>query len=94
MKKVLIIESEAVAIPENFSLIEKFPLANFNLICILGKDCSIWESIVDESLVGSDGAKEITTITTSHPNEKVSAVEFFARVFFKTENVNIEHQKI
>jgi hypothetical protein len=95
MKKALIIESKSSAYPKNIQLIEEVAFALFDLICIIGRDCVLWEDIVDETLIGANGDHgESLPITTSHPNESMTEVEEFARTFFKSEKVELAYIKI
>lgn len=50
----------------------------YELFCAVGKDCELWEEIMDEIAVGNcTDACYITT--TSHPNESVDEVIQFAK---------------
>jgi hypothetical protein len=94
MKQALIVDSRSIAEPRNFSLIEIIPLSQYDLICILGKDCTAWEEIIDEILVGPTGNQKPLPVTTSHPVDKMAEVLAFASTFFKNEKIKIEHCQI
>ena len=94
MKQALIIEFESPAVLENFSLIEPLSLTQFDLICIVGRDCSAWVNIVDEILVGPTGNSRPIPVTTSHPGEKLAEVQNFANGFFKNEKLRIKRYLI
>lgn len=49
----------------------------YELFCVVGKDCELWEEIMDEVAVG-DGTNSRYITTTSHPDESVEAVISFA----------------
>lgn len=49
----------------------------YELFCVVGKDCELWEEIMDEIAVG-DGTNSRYITTTSHPDESVEAVISFA----------------
>jgi hypothetical protein len=48
------------------------------LFCAVGKDCELWEEVMDELVVGPDGAGPVHVLTTSHPGESIAAVVEFA----------------
>ncbi len=60
---------------------------NYKLFCAVGKDCQIWEDVMDELAVG-DGSNPRYITTTSHPAETESEVIEFARMF----SVSIEFE--
>jgi hypothetical protein len=45
----------------------------FELFSVVGKDCELWEEVMDELAVG-DGSNSRYISTTSHPGEKVEDV--------------------
>ncbi|MCE0557490.1 hypothetical protein [Motilimonas sp. E26] len=50
------------------------------LFCVVGKDCEVWEEIMDELSVG-DGSNPLPITTTSHPDESITDVIGFAQMF-------------
>jgi hypothetical protein len=52
-----------------------------NLFCAVGKDCKLWEEIVDELFVGEGEERDFELITTSHPDETFDEVIQFAETF-------------
>jgi hypothetical protein len=94
MKQALIIESHSPADPHNFNLIETLPLIQYDLICILGMDCSAWEELIDETLVGPERILGSLPVTTSHPGENPDEVQEIAISFFKNEKLKIERCQI
>jgi hypothetical protein len=48
------------------------------LFCAVGKDCELWEEVMDELVVGCDGESRSWMTTTSHPGESVEEVVEFA----------------
>jgi hypothetical protein len=91
MKVALILKMGLAAEPGNFQILERLSLSKYDLICILGRDCSTWEDIIDASLVGPTGNEGSHPVTTSHPNESLTEVEDFARIFFKNGSMKIEY---
>lgn len=63
------------------------------LFCALGKDCRLWEDIMDELFVGEDIERDFFLITTSHPNETLDEVIQFAEMF-EIEGIDSEKIKI
>lgn len=55
----------------------------FELFSVVGKDCELWEEIMDELAIG-DGSNSRYITTTSHPDEKVEDVVAFATAFGTT----------
>ena len=53
---------------------------NYELFCVVGKDCQAWEDAMDEIAVG-DGRNPRFINTTSHPGEDESEVIEFAQAF-------------
>ena len=70
------------------SLLEK----EYELFCVVGEDCMLWEEIMDELAVG-DGTNPRCIITTSHPDETVEEVIEFAETFGtnKASGVDVVH---
>ena len=60
------------------------------LFCAVGKDCQVWEEVMDDLCVG-DGSNSVFIPTTSHPDETIEEVIEFARIFsvHKDEGVRI-----
>ncbi|MDP5138669.1 hypothetical protein ORJ04_22230 [Rheinheimera baltica] len=52
----------------------------YELFCAVGKDCEVWEEIMDELSVG-DGSNSRYITTTSHPEESIEDVIEFAKLF-------------
>ena len=52
----------------------------YELFCAVGKDCEVWEEIMDEFSVG-DGSNPRYITTTSHPDESIEDVIEFAKLF-------------
>ena len=51
------------------------------LFCAVGKDCQLWEDIMDELFIGEGEERDFDIITTSHPNETLEEVITFAEIF-------------
>lgn len=70
--------SESGYSPEHDDLLESVLNRGFELFCVVGKDCKIWEEVMDELAVG-DGTKSRHITTTSHQAESEKEVmEFVA----------------
>jgi len=52
----------------------------YELFCVVGVDCELWEEAMDEVAVG-DGSDPRYITTTSHPGETESEVIEFAKMF-------------
>lgn len=52
-----------------------------HLFCAVGKDCKLWEEVMDELVVGPTGEYEWRMNTTSHPDESTEDVIEFAEQF-------------
>jgi len=50
------------------------------LFCAVGKDCEMWEEVMDELCVG-DGGNPVFIPTTSHPEEMIDDVVQFAKTY-------------
>ncbi|WP_045976398.1 DUF7684 family protein [Vibrio neptunius] len=87
-KVVLVTQSNYSA--DSDELLLKILEDGARLICITGVDCSTWEEVIDELVVG-DGSQVLDVITTSHPNESELEVVEFARCcsFVASSSVNI-----
>jgi hypothetical protein len=79
MLKIVLI-SENGYNPEHDSLLMSFLDQKIQLFCAVGKDCELWEEIMDELAVGNGEQSRYIT-TTSHPNESVEDVIEFAKMF-------------
>lgn len=60
------------------------------LFCAVGKDCVLWEDVMDELVVGPTGEYVWHVTTTSHPNESIEDVVEFAKLFLLTEPTTVE----
>jgi hypothetical protein len=52
----------------------------YELFCVVGVDCELWEEVMDEVAVGDDSDPRYIT-TTSHPGETENEVIEFAKMF-------------
>lgn len=52
----------------------------YELFCVVGKDCEVWEEIMDALSVG-DRSKPRYITTTSHPEKSIEDVIEFAKLF-------------
>jgi hypothetical protein len=52
----------------------------YELFCVVGVDCELWEEAMDEIAVG-DGSDPRHITTTSHPGETENDVIEFAKMF-------------
>ena len=79
MCKVVFISENGYS-SEHDSLLLSFLDQKFELFCTVGKDCELWENIMDELAVGNgENSRYITT--TSHPDESAEEVIEFAKMF-------------
>lgn len=79
MRKVVLI-SETGYNREHDSLLSSFLDQKYELFCAVGKDCELWEEVMDELAVGNGESPRYIT-TTSHSNESVDEVIEFAKFF-------------
>lgn len=79
-KKVVLISRSGYSTSHDdilLSLIQR----KVHLFCAVGKDCKLWEEVMDELVVGPVGACEWFVSTTSHPDESIEDVIEFAEGF-------------
>lgn len=79
MSKVVLISEHGYS-SEHDALLLSFLDQKFELFCAVGKDCEIWEEIMDELAVGN-GENSRFIVTTSHPEESAEEVIEFAKNF-------------
>ncbi len=79
MSKVVLI-SEGGYSSEYDELLLSFLDHKFELFCAVGKDCELWEDVMDELAVGNGENPRFIT-TTSHPDESIENVIEFAKMF-------------
>ncbi|TXR53848.1 hypothetical protein [Reinekea thalattae] len=79
MSKVVLV-SESGYDEKHDELLNSFLDQEYELFCVVGKDCELWEEIMDEIAVG-DGTNSRYITTTSHPNETELEVVEFAESF-------------
>ena len=60
------------------SLVEQFLSDGVKLVAVIGKDCDLVESIIDEIVVGDGSNPDRFLLTSSHPGESVVDVVAFA----------------
>lgn len=77
--KVVLISKAGYSPDKNHILLNLIaePMA---LFCAVGKDCQMWEEVMNDLCVG-DGSNPVFIPTTSHPDEAIEEVIKFARVF-------------
>jgi len=77
--KVVLISKSGYSPDKNQILLDLIaePIA---LFCVVGKDCQMWEEVMDDLCVG-DGSHSVFITTTSHPDETIEEVIEFARIF-------------
>jgi len=61
------------------------------LFCAVGKDCKLYEEIMDELFVGKGDERDFDLITTSHPDETLDDVIQFAEM---VDIAEIDNEKI
>lgn len=79
MKKVVLISENGYS-KEHDALLKSFLDQGFGLFCAAGKECELWEEIMDELAVG-DGENSRYITTTSHPELPAEEVIEFAKSF-------------
>ncbi|BCE00919.1 DUF7684 family protein [Marinicellulosiphila megalodicopiae] len=79
MYKVVLI-SESGYDPKHDELLLTFLDDKVELFCAVGKDCEVWENVMDELAIG-DGIKSRYITTTCHPDESIEDVIEFANNF-------------
>lgn len=70
-------------------LLESLLDEKYELFCAVGKDCELWEDIMDEIAVG-DATNPRFIVTTSHPYETLEEVIDFATSFRTEETSEIK----
>lgn len=92
MNKVVLVSENGYSV-EHDSLLESFLDQGYELFCAVGKDCELWEEIMDEIAVGNgENVRYITT--TSHPDESVNHVVEFAKHFTTSSESEVEIVRI
>jgi len=92
MSKVVLI-SESGYSSEHDELLLSFLDQGCELFCVVGKDCELWENVMDELAIGNgENSKYITT--TSHPGESVKDVIEFANNFTTKSNGEVQIVRI
>jgi flavodoxin len=77
--KVVLI-SESGYSKEHDELLISYLDQGYELFCVVGKQCELWEEIMDEIAVGN-GTNSRYITTTSHPDETEEEVIEFAKSF-------------
>ena len=72
------------------TLLQSLINRRIGLFCAVGKDCEIWEDVMDELVVGPKRDYEWHVNTTSHPNETLAEVIEFAEMFDLNEPTSVE----
>lgn len=60
------------------TLVEQFLENGVKLVAVVGQDCELVESMIDELVVGDGSNPERFLLTSSHPGEGVAEVVVFA----------------
>lgn len=82
----VVLVSESGYSKKHDELLISFLDKGYELFCVVGKDCALWEDIMDELAVG-DGSAPRFIVTTSHPDEPLEdVVEFAKRLTTKKES--------
>lgn len=76
----IVLDSETGYSDEHNELLLSILAQGYELLCVVGVDCEMWEEAMDELAVG-DGSNSRYITTTSHPEETVEDVIAFASMF-------------
>ena len=76
-KKVVLVSTRGYD-PSHDALLLSLIERRIELFCAVGKDCELWEEVMDELVVGPDGEGAWLVTTSSHPDESVAEVMEFA----------------
>ncbi len=79
-KYKFVLISESGYSKENDKLLFNLLDQGYELFCVVGKGCVVWEDIMDGLSVG-DGTNPRYITTTSHPEESIEDVIEFAKMF-------------
>lgn len=77
MDRKFVLVSESGYSAEHDSMLERILDEGYELFCVVGKDCELWEEIMDEIAVG-DGSEPRFITTTIHAGETEEEVIEFA----------------
>lgn len=91
LKFVLI--SESGYSPEHDALLSSILADGFELFCVVGNDCEIWEEVMDEMAVG-EGVNVRDIATTSHPHDSVEDVIKFAEAWHTSSVLGVKVVRI
>jgi hypothetical protein len=87
-KKIVLVSRQGYRL-EHDDLLRGLIAQRIELFCVVGKDCNLWEEVMDELVVGPMGEGEWHVNTTSHPDESVDEVVVFARDFGSPADVEV-----
>ncbi len=73
MEKKIVLISKTGYSPQHDKLLMDLLNKGIELFSAWGKDCKLWEEVMDELAVG-DGSNPISITTTSHPDEPIEDV--------------------
>ena len=92
MSKVVLISRNGYK-KDHDTLLESFLDKGYELFCAVGKDCEMWEEVMDEIAVGNGENSRFIT-TTSHPDESEKEVIEFAKNFSTKKQAEVEVVRI
>ena len=88
-KKVVLV-SKAGYRPSHDDLLLRLISRRIKLFCVVGRDCELWEEVMDELVVGPTGEGDLDVTTTSHPDEDIAEVIAFAEDWGLDEPSDVE----
>jgi hypothetical protein len=90
MKNIkVVIVSETGYSDKHTKLLERIRDEGYELFCAVGKQCELWEEVMDEIAVG-DGENSRYITTTSHLGESEDEVLCFAKSFNASRSSGVE----
>ena len=88
-KKIVLVSRSGYS-PSHDDILRELIARKVVLFCAVGRDCQLWEEIMDELVVGLTGDGDWHITTTSHPSKSVGEVVEFARAWNLDEPSDVE----
>ena len=88
-KKVVLVSRRGYD-PSHDDLLRNLINRKIALFCAVGRQCELWEEVMDELVVGPVGEYQWHVTTTSHPDETDADVVAFAESFHLDEPSTVE----
>jgi len=88
--KKIVLVSKSGYNARHVPLLEGLIQRHIELFCAVGKDCTLWEDVMDEVCAGPSGVEGHLITTSSHPDQSVEEVIEFAKQWRAVEDQSVE----